>query len=257
MAGTDRSRKGMQGGPAVVLVDPQLGENIGMAARAMLNCGLTELRLVRPRDGWPNQAARSAASGADQVLDSARLYDTTAEAVADLARVYATTARPRGLVKPLVTPRQAAQELRTAAAEGLRAGLVFGPERSGLVNDDLALADTLLAVPLNPAFASLNLAMAVLLVGYEWFQAADETPGRRLETGGQPPAEKAELVNLFRRLEAVLDETGFLRPPEKRPGMVRSLRNMIQRMDPTDQDLRTLHGIISALRSGSGEAPNK
>ena len=250
MAGTDKTRKAVQGGPVVVLVDPQLGENIGMAARAMLNCGLGELRLVRPRDGWPNEAAQSAASGADQVLDSAQLYDTTAEAVADLARVYAASARPRGLVKPLVTPRRAAGEMRAAVAEGLRVGLLFGPERSGLVNDDLALADTLLAVPLNPAFASLNLAMAVLLVGYEWFQAADDTPGRRLETGGQPPAEKAELVNLFQRLESALDETGFLHPPEKRPGMVRNLRNMIQRMDPTDQDLRTLHGIISALRSG-------
>jgi tRNA/rRNA methyltransferase len=250
MSGTDRTREAVQGGPAVVLVDPQLGENIGMAARAMLNCGLSELRLVRPRDGWPNEAAQSAASGADQVLDSAQLYDTTAEAVADLARVYAASARPRGLVKPLVTPRQAAGEMRAAAAEGLSQGLLFGPERSGLVNDDLALADTLLAVPLNPAFASLNLAMAVLLVGYEWFQAADDTPGRRLETGGQPPAEKAELVNLFQRLESALDETGFLHPPEKRPGMVRNLRNLIQRMDPTDQDLRTLHGIISALRSG-------
>jgi tRNA/rRNA methyltransferase len=250
MAGTDKTRQSSLGGPAVVLVDPQLGENIGMVARAMLNCGLSELRLVRPRDGWPNEAAQSAASGADRVLERVRLYDTTADAVADIVRVYAASARRRGLVKPVVTPRRAAGEMRAATAEGLPVGVLFGPERSGLVNDDLALADTLLAVPLNPAFASLNLAMAVLLVGYEWFQAADATPGRRLETGGQPPAEKAELVNLFQRLESALDETGFLYPPEKRPGMVRNLRNMIQRMDPTDQDLRTLHGIISALRSG-------
>ncbi len=254
MAGTDKTRDATLGGPVVVLIDPQLGENIGMTARAMLNCGLTELRLVRPRDGWPSEAAQSAASGADQVLERTRLYDTTAEAVADLARVYAASARPRGLVKPMVTPRRAAGEMRAALAGGASVGVLFGPERSGLVNDDLALADTLLAVPLNPAFASLNLAMAVLLVGYEWFQAADDTPGRRLETGGQPPAEKAELVNLFQRLESALDETGFLHPPEKRPGMVRNLRNMIQRMDPTDQDLRTLHGIISALRSGRGKA---
>jgi tRNA/rRNA methyltransferase len=252
MAGTDRTRDTRLGGPAVVLVDPQLGENIGMVARAMLNCGLSELRVVRPRDGWPNEAAVSAASGADAVLERAQLYDTTAEAVADLARVYATTARPRGMVKPVVTPRRAAVELREALAAGLRAGLLFGPERSGLVNEDLALADTLLAVPLNPAFASLNLAMAVLLVGYEWFQAVDETLPRRLEAGGQPPAEKAELINFFERLEAALDETGFLHPPEKRPGMVRNLRNMIQRLEPTEQDLRTLHGIISALRSRRG-----
>jgi tRNA/rRNA methyltransferase len=211
VAGTDRTRDARLGGPAVVLVDPQLGENIGMAARA--------------------------------------IYDTTAEAVADLARVYAATARPRDMVKPVVTPRRAAAEMRESLAAGTPVGLLFGPERSGLVNDDLALADTLLVVPLNPAFASLNLAMAVLLVGYEWFQAADETPPRRLETGGQPPAAKAELVNFFERLEAALDETGFLHPPEKRPAMRRNLRNMFQRLDPTDQDLRTLHGIISALRS--------
>ena len=250
MAGTDRTRDARLGGPAVVLVEPQLGENIGMAARAMLNCGLTELRLVRPRDGWPSAPAQAAAAGADAVLDGTRLYDTTAEAVADLGRVYAATARPRDMVKPVVTPRRAAAEMRAALAGGTAVGLLFGPERSGLVNDDLALADCLLAVPLNPSFASLNLAMAVLLVGYEWFQAADETPPRRLETGGQPPAAKAELVNFFERLEAALDETGFLHPPEKRPGMLRNLRNLFQRLDPTDQDLRTLHGIISALRSG-------
>ena len=250
MAGTDRTRDARLGGPAVVLVDPQLGENIGMAARAMLNCGLSELRLVRPRDGWPSAAAQAAASGADAVLAQARLYGTTAEAVADLARVYAATARPRDMVKPVVTPRRAAAEMRESLAAGTPVGLLFGPERSGLVNDDLALADTLLVVPLNPAFASLNLAMAVLLVGYEWFQAADETPPRRLETGGQPPAAKAELVNFFERGLEALDETGFLHPPEKRPGMLRNLRNLFQRLDPTDQDLRTLHGIISALRSG-------
>ena len=252
MAGTDKTQPPVTGGPVVILVDPQLGENIGMVARAMLNCGLSELRLVRPRDGWPNEAAVAAASGADLVLDGARLYDTTAEALADLNRVYATTARARGLVKHLVTPRQAAAEIHRALAAGERAGLLFGPERAGLTNDDLALADTLLAVPLNPAFASLNLAMAVLIVGYEWFQVAGETargtPPRRLESDGQAPAVKAELVSFFERLEAALDETGFLYPPEKRPGMVRNLRNLFQRLAPTDQDLRTLHGIVSALR---------
>jgi tRNA/rRNA methyltransferase len=252
MAGTNKTKDAVTGGPAVILVEPQLGENIGMVARAMLNCGLTELRLVRPRDGWPSEAAVSAASGADVVLEGARLYDTTAAALADLSRVYATTARPRGMTKPVVTPRRAAAELHAAIAAGERAGLLFGPERSGLANDDVALADTLLAVPLNPAFASLNLAMAVLIVGYEWYQAAGETaretPPRRLESGGQPPAGKAELINFFERLEAALDETGFLHPPEKRAGMVRNLRNLFQRMAPTDQDLRTLHGIVSALR---------
>ncbi len=252
MAGTNKAQAPVTGGPVVILVDPQLGENIGMVARAMLNCGLTELRLVRPRDGWPNEAAVAAASGADLVLDGTRLYDTAAAALADLNRVYATTARARDLVKHLVTPRQAAAEILGALAAGERAGLLFGPERAGLTNDDLALADTLLVVPLNPAFASLNLAMAVLIIGYEWFQAAGEaareTPPRRLESGGQAPAAKAELMSFFARLEAALDETGFLYPPAKRPGMVRNLRNLFQRLAPTNQDLRTLHGIVSALR---------
>ncbi len=252
MAGTNKTVPSVTGGPVVILVDPQLGENIGMVARAMLNCGLSELRLVRPRDGWPNEAAVAAAAGADLVLDGARLYDTTAAALADLNRVYATTARARDLVKHLVTPRQAAAEIRGALAAGERAGLLFGPERAGLTNDDLSLADTLLAVPLNPAFASLNLAMAVLIVSYEWFQVAGETareiPPRRRESGGQAPAAKAELMSFFARLEAALDETGFLYPPAKRPGMVRNQRNLFQRLAPTDQDLRTLHGIVSALR---------
>jgi tRNA/rRNA methyltransferase len=252
MAGTDKARDPVLGGPAVVLVDPQLGENIGMVARAMLNCGLDELRLVRPRDGWPNPAAVAAASGADRVLARARLFDDTAAALADLRRVYAATARSRDMVKPVVTPRRAAGEMHAAAGRGEAVGLLFGPERSGLTNDDVALADTLLAVPLNPAFASLNLAQAVLVIGYEWFQAADDTTARRLETCGAAPADKAELVNFFDRLEGALDETGFLHPPEKRAGMVRNLRNMIQRMAPTDQDLRTLHGIISALKGGPG-----
>ncbi len=249
MAGTDRTRDALTGGPTVVLVDPQLGENIGMVARAMLNCGLSELRLVRPRDGWPSAAAAAAAAGADQVLDRAKLFDDTASAVADLKHVYAASARQRDMVKPVVTPRQAAGEMLAASCRGEAAGLLFGPERSGLTNDDVALADALLAAPLNPAFASLNLAQAVLVVGYEWFQAANESEGRRLETCGAPPADKAELINFFERLESALEDTGFLHPPEKRPGMVRNLRNMIQRMAPTDQDLRTLHGIISALRS--------
>ena len=248
MAGTDKNRDPLLGGPTVVLVDPQLGENIGMVARAMLNCGLSKLRLVRPRDGWPNPAAVAAASGADEVLERAQLFADPASAIADMKHVYAASARQRGMVKPVVTPRQAAVEMRAAASRGEAVGLLFGPERSGLTNDDVALADTLLEVPLNPAFASLNLAQAVLVIGHEWFQAANDSEARRLETCGAPPADKAELINFFQRLENALDEAGFLHPPEKRPVMVRNLRNMIQRMTPTDQDLRTLHGIISALR---------
>lgn len=254
MAGTDRTQEPLKdGGPAIILVDPQLGENIGMVARAMLNCGLTELRLVRPRDGWPSEKAAAAASGALEVIEGARLFDTTEAALADLQRVYATTARPRGMVKPVVTPGQAATELRAAAAAGERTGLLFGPERSGLVNDDIALADAVLSVPLNPAFSSLNLAQAVLLVGHAWFMAADETEARRLELGVGETASKAELINFFTRLEAALDETGFLYPPEKRPTMVRNLRNLFHRIAPTEGEVNTLHGIISALRGKSGQ----
>lgn len=258
MAGTDRTQDSLAeavegGAPAIILIDPQLGENIGMVARAMLNCGLTELRLVRPRDGWPSEKAEAAASGALEVIAGARLFETTEAAIADLQRVYATTARPRGMVKPVVTPAKAAEELRAAGAAGRKTGLLFGPERSGLVNDDIALADAALTVPLNPAFSSLNLAQAVLLVGHAWFMAADATPAKKLELGVGQPASKAELVNFFSRLETALDETGFLYPPEKRPTMVRNLRNLIHRIAPTEGEVNTLHGIISALRGKSGQ----
>jgi len=255
MSGTDRSRIiDLPPGPAVILIEPQLGENIGMVARAMLNCGLTELRLVRPRDGWPNPLAIAAASGADAVIENAKLFDSTVEAIADLHRVYATTARPRGMVKLIVTPAQAAVELRQEAAAGRSCGLMFGPERSGLVNDDIALADAALTVPLNPAFASLNLAQAVLLVGHAWFLAGDETPPRYLETNAGQPASKAEMENFFHRLEAELDITGFLFPPEKVPSMLRNLRNMFLRMAPTENEVNTLHGVIVALRDKKGRA---
>ncbi len=247
MAGTNKQRVEVVGGPAVVLVDPQLGQNVGMAARAMLNCGLVELRLVRPRDGWPNPAAEAAAAGATEVLDRARLFDTTAGAVADLDRVYAASARPRDMVKPVLTPRAAAAEMRAAHQAGEAVGVLFGPERSGLTNDDLALADRVLEVPLNPAFASLNLAQAVLVVGYEWFQAGDTRAPRRLPRGGARPATKAELLNLFDRLEAGLDGAEFFHPPEMRPGMRRNLRNIFQRADLTEVEVNTLHGVVTAL----------
>ncbi len=251
MAGTDKTRAAelaSGSAPAVILVAPQLGENIGMVARAMLNCGLLDLRLVRPRDGWPNPAAESTASGALAVIEGARVYERLADAVAGLNRVYATTARARGMVKPVLTPRAAAQELRAAEDRGEETGLLFGPERSGLDNDDLTFADGLVSVPLNPAFSSLNLAQAVLLLGYEWRMAQDETPERELAAGDSHPATKSELNNFLSRLEQNLDETGFFHPVEKRYIMVRNLRNLFQRAEATEQELRTLHGVISALR---------
>jgi len=236
MAGTDRKQAGLSGGPPVILHQPQLGENIGLAARAMLNCGLTEMRLVAPRDGWPNEKARAAASGANEVIDNAVVFATLPEAIADLTHVFATTARPRGMVKPVLTPKAAAVALRTLLSEGRKAGLLFGPERMGLTNDEIPLADTIVAVPLNPAFSSLNLAQAVLLVGYEWLQAADATPDFRHWGGGDEPAPKAEL-----------DDCGFLRNLEQRPTMVQNLRNLFQRARPTSQELRTMHGAVRNL----------
>jgi len=247
MAGTDKSRPAVLGGPAVILVEPQLGENIGMVARAMLNCGLRDLRLVKPRDPWPNPAAESAASGAAQVLAHARMFGSSQEAIADLRYVLATTARPRDLTKPVVTPRQAATELRAAEASGRAAGLLFGPERSGLTTDEVALADAIVQVPLNPAFSSLNLAQAVLLLGYEWFQAGSEVPARAMHLGTSEVATRDDLLSFFQRLERVLDESGFMYPPEKRPTMVRNLRSLFTRAELTDQELRTLHGVVSAL----------
>ncbi len=251
MCGTDKSKQSRAGGPAIVLVDPQLGENIGMVARAMLNCGLSELRLVRPRDAWPNPAAEAAASGAGEVLARAQLFDSTEAAIAGLQRVYASTARARDMLKPVVTPRQAATEMRAAPAAS-RVGVLFGPERSGLTSDDVALADTVISVPLNPAFSSLNLAQAVFVVGYEWILGEMETPAREVPMGATRPATKQELLGFFARLEAALDASGFLQPVEKRPIMVRNLRTLFQRADLTEQEVRTLHGIVSALTSGRG-----
>jgi tRNA/rRNA methyltransferase len=247
MAGTDRRRLAAKGGPAVILVEPQLGENIGTAARAMFNCGLTELRLVAPRDGWPNKKAVAAASGADIVLERAQVFATLEDAVADLRHVYATTARDRYMVKRILTPRQGAAEMRRFMSEGETCGLVFGRERTGLVNDHIALADTVLTVPLNPAFSSLNLAQAVLLVGYEWFTSGDETPAEQLVTGHSKPATKEELLRFFGHFEEELDRSGFLRTADKRPGMIRNLRNLFQRAQCTAQELRTLHGVITAF----------
>ena len=234
-------------GPAIILVTPQMGENIGAAARAMMNCGLNDLRLVAPRDGWPNIKAERAAVGALELMPPVRVFDTTVAAVADLNFVYATTARDRRMVKPIVTARHAAEEARRQVAAGAKVGFLFGPERTGLVNDDLSLADTLLTVPLNPAFTSLNLGQAVLLVGYEYYQAGDETPGSVLALNGSVPANKDQLNNFFTHFERELDACGFLRNEEARPHMIRNLRNMWHRANLTEQEIRTLHGVVKEL----------
>jgi tRNA/rRNA methyltransferase len=245
--------------PAVILFEPQLGENIGFAARAMANFGLSELRIVAPRDGWPNDKARAAAAGADAVIDAATLYPNLEAAIADLNFLLATTARPRDMVKPVLTPKRAATELARRRGQGERTGILFGPERSGLDNDVVALADAIVTAPVNPAFASLSLPQSVLLIAYEWLQAEEPRPslGRAtahdgpavegLHLAGTRPATRAELMGLFSHLEGELDKAGFLRPPEKRPIMIRAIRNMFHRMGTTEQDVRTWRGIVAAL----------
>ena len=240
--------------PAVVLVRPQLGENIGTAARAMLNCGLADLRLVRPRDGWPNVKALTAAAGADEVLARARLFASVADAVADLNLIYATTARPRELPKPVLTPREAGGAMCDAARRGVRAGVLFGSEKAGLRNDELVLADAIVRAPLNPDFASLNLAQAVLIMAYEW-RMTNPPPERETlpAEGAGRMATKEEILYFFRHLEGALDVCGFYPTPEMRPSMVRNMRSMFARIAPTRQDIQTLHGMVRAL-SGSGPA---
>src|SRR5262245_30614440 len=236
--------------PTIVLVRPQLGENIGMAARAMLNCGLSTLRLVAPRDGWPNPKAWRAASGADVVLDKARLFASVAEAVADLEHVVATTARNRELTQRIVTPRRAAAQMRGWIGRGERAGILFGPERTGLTNDDMVQADTALSIPLNPQFSSLNIAQAVLLIAYEWAMTEAEGPAERLSDYATRPATKDELQNLFDHLERALDQSGFLRNKAMRPAMVQNLRAFLQRAGMTEQEVRSFHGVIKYLGKG-------
>ena len=233
--------------PVVILVRPQLAENIGAVARAMANGGLYHLRLVAPRDGWPQERAFRTASGADRLLEAATVHPDVADAVADLHRVLATCPRPRHVVTPLLTARGAAAELRAIGERGLRAGVLFGPERAGLDRDDLAHADALIRYPLNPAFLSLNLAQAVMVLAYEWWLAAEETEPRALMTNETRVATKGELENFLSHLVRELDASGFLRNPEKRPGMIRNLRHFFQRGEVTEQELRTLHGVVTEL----------
>ena len=250
-AGTDSTKHWAElAGPIIVLVEPQLGENIGAAARVMANFGLARLRLVAPRDGWPQEKAWRNSSGADRILDAATVFTSVADAVADLHRVFATCPRPRHIIKPVLTARGAAAELREIGTRALRAGVLFGPERAGLDNDDMAQADALVRFPLNPAFMSLNLAQAVMVLAYEWWLAHDATPPRELMTNETRVATKKELENFLAHLIDQLDACGFLRNLPKRPGMVRNIRHFFQRGEVTEQELRTLHGIVTELAVG-------
>ena len=236
--------------PVVILVRPQLAENIGAVARAMGNGGLFHLRLVAPRDGWPQDRAWRMAAGAYRILEAAQVFPSVAEAVGDLHRVFATCPRPRHIVKPLLSARGAAAELRAIGARGLRMGILFGPERAGLDNDDIAEADCLIRYALNPGFMSLNLAQAVMVMAHEWWMAGAEPPVRQLLTHKTRVATKGELENFMTHLIAECDAAGFLRNAPKRPGMVRNIRHFFQRGEVTEQELRTLHGIITALVEG-------
>jgi tRNA/rRNA methyltransferase len=250
-AGTDKTKRWVQEpGPVVILVEPQLGENIGAAARAMANFGLSELRLVRPRDKWPNARAKAAASGADRVLDAAKLFDSVEAAIGDCTLVFAATARAHDQAKPVVGADEAARIMAPHVAAGEQVAVMFGRERWGLENDEVALADHILTLPVNPAFASLNLAQAVIVVAYEWF---------KLASGGALPfampqksalAPKQQLLAFFASIERELERVEFFRPPEKKATMMVNLQNIFHRMAPTQQDIQTLHGVLTAIAEG-------
>jgi tRNA/rRNA methyltransferase len=250
-SGTDKTKTGLNlTGPVIILVEPQLGENIGMAARAMGNFALARLRIVNPRDGWPNIAATRAAAGADHVLERAELHPTLEAAVADLDLLFATTARAHDQAKPVVAPQVAAEEIVQHVGRGGRAGILFGRERWGLTNEEVARADRIVTFPVNPGFASLNLAQAVLLMGYEWFKLAAEAALPFAMPERSPRASQHQMDAFFENLVRELDRVEFLRPAEKRGTMLVNLRNIFSRMEPTKQDMHTLHGVVMAIAEG-------
>ncbi len=233
--------------PAFILVRPQMGENIGAAARAMWNFGLDRMRVIAPRDGWPNERAVALASGAGRLLDHAGLHEDVAGAISDCTYVFATTARPRGMTMPVVTPERAMQQARAILAEGGRVGVLFGPERAGLENDDIARANAIISVPVNPDFPSLNLAQCVLLCAYEFRRAGDTTPPEVMEMAGTDFATGAEVAALGDHMEARLEEAGFFFPPDKAESMRRNLRQVWGRLPLTRADVQTFHGILRQM----------
>ncbi len=259
MAGTDKTQASYQGRtPSVVLVNPQLGENIGMAARAMANFGLMDLILVDPREGWDRPKAEAVASGAAETVKDAKIEPVLAEALRPFNYVYATTARPRGMTKNVMTPEQAGADMQIRINRGEKIAILFGRERIGLTNDEVSLADMIITAPVNPAYASLNIAQAVLLVCYEWFKpiapslgmATSELPalvGSGLHMPGTQPATKDQLFGFFNHLEKELAAAGFFKTEDKRPVMIRNMRNLFARSQPSEQEIQTLRGIVSSL----------
>lgn len=236
--------------PIIVLVRPQMAQNIGTAARAMANGGLFHLRVVAARDGWPQPHAYAAASGADAILDAATHYPDVPSAIADCHRVFGTCPRPRHVIVPVRDARAAAEDFREINGRGLRLAVLFGPERAGLEADDLSHCDTLVRYPLNPQHSSLNLAQAVMILAYEWWMQAEATPPRSFQTNETTIATKGSLENFLTRLIDELDACGFLHNPPKRPGMIRNLRHWFERGEVTEQELRTLHGVVTELAHG-------
>jgi tRNA/rRNA methyltransferase len=237
--------------PVIILNAPQLAENIGAAARVMANFGLSTLRLVNPRDGWPQERAWASASGADWPLNGAMVFDSVEAAVADLQRVYATTARPRELQLPVLTPRVAAAQLAQAIGDGEKVGLLFGGERAGLETADIALCQAVVTLPVDMRFRSLNLAQAVAINAYEWrMTVEDAAPAIFRETS--PPADGSAMLGLFEHFERELDAAGFFHPPEKRPSMVQNLRSALGKAHFSQQEVRTFRGVVTALSKGRG-----
>ncbi|PLP61230.1 RNA methyltransferase [Mesorhizobium loti] len=243
-------------GPAIILVEPQLGENIGMVARAMANFGLSELRLVNPRDGWPSEKARAAASRADHVIDAVKLYDDLPSAIADLNFIFATTARERDGFKPVRGPVEAGRALRMRQRDGLQTGILFGRERFGLYNDEVGLADEIVTFPVDPAFSSLNIAQAVLLMSYEWMKSGLESEtDTNFATPEMLPATKEQLHGLFAHLEAALEARGYFRPAAKKPKMVDNLRAVLTRAGFAEPELKVLRGVVASLDYFSPKEP--
>src|SRR5262252_4974444 len=250
-AGTDKTKRWIETpAPIVVLVEPQLGENIGAAARDMANFGLSRLRLVKPLQGWPNEKSRVMAAGADRILDGAKLYDSLNEAIGDCSFVLATTARNHDQAKPVMSAETAASEMAARVAAGENVAIIFGRERIGLENHEVALADRIMTLPVNPAFASLNLAQAVVIVAYEWFKLAGGGTLPFAMPQKSVPAGKQQLLAFFEAIERELERVEFFRPPDKRETMQINLRNIFARMQPTQQDIQTLHGLIMAIAEG-------
>lgn len=237
--------------PCIILNEPQLAENIGAVARVMANFGLHDLRLVRPRDGWPQDRAWASASGADWVLEGVRVFERLDDAIADLRLLHATTARPRETALPVLTPRASAAAIHDFAGQDLATGLLFGGERAGLATEDIALSHAIVTVPIDPRFQSLNLAQAVAVNAYEWRTTLLDAPPPRFREGA-PPADSAVMLGLHEQLERELDASGFFYPPEKKPSMVRNLRVTLGRARMTDQEVRTFRGVITALTRGRG-----